>query len=941
MDGVNLSALTAENVEMLQGEEVDPGQDGAEMLRSVFDSMAVRGRITMDQLPFVLVGAEVQATAKEIDDAIEEHLPDADDADAQLEFDQVLTLYQHLVRSGDAAQLEGPGAAEPGARGPAAWRRCWAWVRLRYRQRAAKRTAYEKHMKPTTRLLALILAISCAVSVAVVVLSAVFNFLQSDQLVSDHIRRDGQILADGLQLFGYTHPFQSYDAKVAKLTTLLAVVVQRLGYESTKRIVKASLISQQQLLSNLLDGWYAQNSLDMANASVWVTRAWIEQLVAANATLGDIVDASNRINSLLPTGHEIILSRWNGTTGRMDFLTTFRYASACIGVCGADQVMGSTATRLALAGQSGAQFGYDYRPRPVISGYTPLQTLGLGLVYSLKQGSNRADFLGPAAAAIDALNAWARTRATVNDTDRRQNSQEIVLASQQGSLQVLTALANCNASCLAAAALNNTPVVAAVLGLNGTNETADFNGEPVICAYGPLLRSGLGMEVKLAQQEFLDNLFFGLGEALDVVNGMLPGTEEVQLASPRSAVDPADPGNGVQLYTSYRFPEDCGGPCDRQPDMSRFLSRSLSTCEAGVSDEPDYRGQVVKVGYTCLPAMGAALAFKVDHRQIIQEGTAMAGTIASYQNSVRFAGESTEVSVVVKRDGVAVARTPQDFNRITPVKYPWACSTPTTCLGPSTLILNAINGLTGYARTLDYRNVEVMGYFQYLSSLGIGMVVKMDAVQAEAGSFHLTALLCGCSVSAVFVGMALLALLANVLLRSMDRAWAEGKRAVEQEKQAFRAVIEAMYPAQVAQRMLAGESQIVYHVPSATVFFSDVYEFTTTSNSVTPQELIQFLGYTFGVMDVVAEHHHVHKVKTIGDAYLAVAGLPGLDSRTDSPALDMLLFASDCNQVFSNRFLHPAEGDILDATVRQMLTRKRQTIVAAVPEGPPRLSQSP
>lgn len=40
------------------------------------------------------------------------------------------------------------------------------------------------------------------------------------------------------------------------------------------------------------------------------------------------------------------------------------------------------------------------------------------------------------------------------------------------------------------------------------------------------------------------NLFFGLGEALDVVNGMLPGTEEVQLASPRSAVDPADPGNG-------------------------------------------------------------------------------------------------------------------------------------------------------------------------------------------------------------------------------------------------------------------------------------------------------------------------------------------------------------------------------------------------------------
>lgn len=38
-----------------------------------------------------------------------------------------------------------------------------------------------------------------------------------------------------------------------------------------------------------------------------------------------------------------------------------------------------------------------------------------------------------------------------------------------------------------------------------------------------------------------------------------------------------------------------------------------------MSDEPDYRGQVVKVGYTCLPAMGAALAFKVDHRQIMTQ----------------------------------------------------------------------------------------------------------------------------------------------------------------------------------------------------------------------------------------------------------------------------------------------------------------------------------
>ena len=54
-------------------------------------------------------------TAKEIEDAIEALIPDADDADAMLEFDQVLTLYQHLV--------QGQGGLAP------------AWLSLRPRSR--------------------------------------------------------------------------------------------------------------------------------------------------------------------------------------------------------------------------------------------------------------------------------------------------------------------------------------------------------------------------------------------------------------------------------------------------------------------------------------------------------------------------------------------------------------------------------------------------------------------------------------------------------------------------------------------------------------------------------------------------------------------------------------------------------------------------------------
>ena len=73
--------------------------------------------------------------------------------------------------------------------------------------------------------------------------------------------------------------------------------------------------------------------------------------------------------------------------------------------------------------------------------------------------------------------------------------------------------------------------------------------------------------------------------------------------------------------------------------------------------------------------------------------------------------------------------------------------------------------------------------------------------------------------------------------------------------------------------------------------------------------LLQFVGYTFGVMDTIAEWTHVYKIKTIGDAYLAIAGLP--DYPRPNPTVDMMKFASYCAQIFSHRYKHPDAGSIL------------------------------
>eukprot|EP00668_Euglena_longa_P042515 GGOE01056285.1.p1 GENE.GGOE01056285.1~~GGOE01056285.1.p1 ORF type:complete len:743 (+),score=255.26 GGOE01056285.1:233-2230(+) len=468
-------------------------------------------------------------------------------------------------------------------------------------------------------------------------------------------------------------------------------------------------------------------------------------------------------------------------------------------------------------------------------------------------------------------------------------------------------------------------------GLNSTGQGTflSLSGEALFVAYKLLPRSGLGLEVTITQEEFMDALYLSLGNSLNDVNSKLSGTEELQLVTTPKAGTTVST-NGMKYWTNFRFATDCNSTCGTVPNTSTYLETALTKCVSGTVHSLDYRSQMVNAAYSCVSSMNAAFSIAVTDSQIISEGTAMAVAIAQYQTDVRYRGTTTEIVIGRKKPGVAVAQTAADFTRLSVRKFLDQCPNK-VCTGPGTSMFLAINGDTGFYQGPDYRWVDTMCAYTYLANLNLGIVVKMDTSEAQSGSFRLTGILCGASISAVIVSMAVLALLANILLKSMDRAWEEGKKAIEREKQAFRSVIEAMYPAEVAQRMLTGETHIVYDVPAATVFFSDIYEFTTTSNSVTPEELIRFMGYTFGAMDAIGDYYHVYKVKTIGDAYLGATGLPGMTSVNSNATMDMMLFASACAQVFSNRFLHPDEGTILAEVVTRVL-KKKNILKSPVPE---------
>ena len=84
-------------------------------------------------------------------------------------------------------------------------------------------------------------------------------------------------------------------------------------------------------------------------------------------------------------------------------------------------------------------------------------------------------------------------------------------------------------------------------------------------------------------------------------------------------------------------------------------------------------------------------------------------------------------------------------------------------------------------------------------------------------------------------------------------------------------------PLPIANRLKQQEQTIADDFPSATVLFADIVGFTELSEEFSPIELVEILNLIFSEFDYLAEKHNLEKIKTIGDAYMVVGGLPTPD----------------------------------------------------------------
>ncbi|AHK46791.1 putative adenylate/guanylate cyclase (plasmid) [Ensifer adhaerens OV14] len=81
-------------------------------------------------------------------------------------------------------------------------------------------------------------------------------------------------------------------------------------------------------------------------------------------------------------------------------------------------------------------------------------------------------------------------------------------------------------------------------------------------------------------------------------------------------------------------------------------------------------------------------------------------------------------------------------------------------------------------------------------------------------------------------------------------------------------------PAPIANRLRGGEAGIADGFAEVTVAFADLVGFTALSSEMPPHEVVTFLNGLFTRFDVAANELGIEKIKTLGDAYMAVCGLP-------------------------------------------------------------------
>jgi adenylate cyclase len=102
----------------------------------------------------------------------------------------------------------------------------------------------------------------------------------------------------------------------------------------------------------------------------------------------------------------------------------------------------------------------------------------------------------------------------------------------------------------------------------------------------------------------------------------------------------------------------------------------------------------------------------------------------------------------------------------------------------------------------------------------------------------------------------------------------EARREIERQREQSERLLRSILPGTIADELKEKQRVVPRFFPSAAVLFADFEGFTRLAERLEPKGLVEQLDQYFSALDEIAERHGLEMLKTVGDCYMCVGGLP-------------------------------------------------------------------
>jgi adenylate cyclase len=167
--------------------------------------------------------------------------------------------------------------------------------------------------------------------------------------------------------------------------------------------------------------------------------------------------------------------------------------------------------------------------------------------------------------------------------------------------------------------------------------------------------------------------------------------------------------------------------------------------------------------------------------------------------------------------------------------------------------------------------IERMALAASLAALGVAATIALELlVPDDRGLGPPWTLTVGFVLSTVSAAVMLFA-----TVWSSIRELAGAERAMEAEYQRSEQLLANILPATIADRLKDPSREIIAdRYDDASILFADIAGYTKRASDTTPTDLVRFLDRLYTDLDGLVDRHGLEKVKTSGDSYMVVAGVP-------------------------------------------------------------------